>query len=150
MITPIKSTGFALLAIGMLMSTACQPDRAAPGAGTDDAKTSIDSAPTATKPMRGIYTWGAEVESLQPCGQSVIWWVEGSDAVRAPLHAKADQRRAEDPRQPYPLIYVEGRGRLLGKADDGFAADYENVLELTEVSRIEAPPPADCRLPEPD
>lgn len=150
MIGKRKSIVFSAFAIGLLALAGCTPERPAPGAERDAAGTSIHAAPTATQSVRGLYSWGAEVESLQPCGQSVVWWVNGSQSLRAPLHAKADERRAAEPTNPYPLIYVEGQGRLLGKAGGGFAADYDNVIELTSVSRIEAPPPADCRQPKPD
>ncbi|MDO5609666.1 MAG: hypothetical protein Q4G62_02605 [Pseudomonadota bacterium] len=149
MIHPIKPVALGALAISVLVVAGCQPDRAAPGASRDSFGTSIHSAPTATQSVRGIYIRGAQIESLQPCGERVIWRVEGDTRLLAPLHAKADQRRAADPANVDPLIYLEGQGRLLGKTTSDVTA-YDNVLELTSVNRIEAPPPADCRLPAPD
>ena len=97
---------------------------------------------TAPHALRGHYTWGAEVETFQPCGSKQVFWVVGDKALLQPLRDKsADLARARG--QPYQPIYVEASGMSEGKASDGFAMDYEAVYRFTAVHAVEASSPSE-------
>jgi hypothetical protein len=95
-------------------------------------------ATTGAPSLRGHYTWGHEVETFRPCGSTQTFWVTGDAALLQPLRAlsaAASQARG----QPYQPIYVEASVVAEGKANDGFAADYDGVYRLASVERAEAP-----------
>ena len=104
-------------------------------------------ATTGTPALRGHYTWGHEVESFRPCGSTQTFWVMGDAAVLQPLRAlsaAASQARG----QPYQPIYVEASVVAEGKANDGFAADYDGVYRFASVERAErVSDPGQCDVP---
>jgi hypothetical protein len=88
----------------------------------------------------GLYYWGAEVNSFRPCGQAVSYWVSASSWVQAPLNELAKSQSA----QPYQPVFVKFRGHLLDEVRDGFAADYDGLIRISEVLEMSAAVPADC------
>lgn len=95
--------------------------------------------------MRGLYTWGAEVETFQPCGSTRTFWVVGDAALLQPLRDRsADLARTRD--QPYQPVYVEASGMSEGKATDGFAMDYDAVYRITTVHAVDSLSPNGCRV----
>ena len=89
----------------------------------------------------GLYVWGHEVETFQPCSGPSEFWVAGEESLLKPLREKADEANKA---QPYRPVYVEVRAILEGKATDGFAADYDGVYRFTVVKSISSSVPPGC------
>ena len=142
-----------LLALGLLGLSGCQkPDvtasmgvsAAAPAPTAAVVPASGASAAAATL-IRGIYTWGAEVETLSPCNTNKTYWLEGSEAMLAPLQEMA-MKKADAANEAYQPIYVEVQANYAGQATDGFAVDYDGVMQLQAVQSSSNTVPADCKL----
>lgn len=95
--------------------------------------------------LKGIYTWGPEVESFAPCNTDKTYWLEGSDALLAPLQDIA-MKKADAANEAYQPVYVEIHAHDIGKASDGFAVEYDSVMRLDQVAAANAEVPADCKL----
>lgn len=89
----------------------------------------------------GRYYWGAEVNAFRPCGQTVSYWVSASSWVQAPLIELVKTRSS----QPYQPVFVRFRGHLLDEARDGFAADHDGLIRISEVLEISPALPAECK-----
>ena len=93
-----------------------------------------------TENYRGFYVFGHEVRTFQPCGSEKLYWV------------KTDQKLLQQMREtylkltskPYESIYVEIRAHLMGKATEGFAADYDGLIVIEDVELIRARQKDDC------
>ena len=94
--------------------------------------------------VSGHYSWGHEVESFQPCGSTLSFWVVGDQALLQPLRDKAAQLSAASG-EPYQPIHVEIIVVSEGKAKDGFAADYNGVYRVTGVHSVSAVSPPNCK-----
>lgn len=104
-------------------------------------------ATTASSPvLRGHYYWGHEVESFSPCGSKQSFWVVGDAALLKPIRAKAVEL-SQAKGKPYQPVYVEVSGVSEGKANDGFAADYDGVVRFTAVRTINSSSPSGCPAP---
>lgn len=86
-----------------------------------------------------MYIWGHEVNSLQLCGESASYWASFNWAGQE-MH---EYYRA-NAQQPYQPMYLEFRGVLLDEQRDGFAADYDGLLHISEVYRYDFELPTDC------
>lgn len=95
--------------------------------------------------LRGIYTWGSEVETLSPCNSNKTYWLEGDEELLAPLQDLAI-RQADAANEAYQPIYVEVLVSDAGRATDGFAVDYDGLMQLQAVQTASAQVPADCKL----
>lgn len=95
--------------------------------------------------LRGIYTWGSEVETLSPCNSNKTYWLEGDEELLAPLQDLAI-RQADAANEAYQPIYVEVLVSDAGRATDGFAVDYDGLMQLQAVQTVSAQVPADCKL----
>ncbi len=91
--------------------------------------------------IEGLYYFGLEVETLHPCGNEGAFWVVGEDALLQPLREMAAGASKAKPYQP---IYVSVSAGFEGKANDGFAADYDGVYRITAVHEASASVPPDC------
>ena len=89
----------------------------------------------------GRYYWGAEVNSFHPCGEATSYWVSASSWVQAPL-IELVKTQAKEPYQP---VFVKFRGHLLDEVRDGFAADYDGLIRISEILEMSAELPADCQ-----
>lgn len=95
--------------------------------------------------IAGRYTWDHEVDTLQPCGSTDTLWVTGEPKVLASLHERAQSlaARATGGFQHRPL-YVELRGALSDRPDEGFGAHFDGVLYVDEVELVESEIPKTC------
>ncbi len=78
--------------------------------------------------FRGIYTRDHEVHSFQPCHSEQHFWVSGTQYVLGDLDEYMKATRA----RPYHPVYLEFRGHAHVEAVDGFAADYDGVIHISE------------------
>lgn len=96
-----------------------------------------------TPGLRGRYTWGHEVNTLQLCGSDQVYWVRCDRPLAARLRAYVE----EHTERPYTPIYFEVDGHVLDEQPDGFAADYDGIFYLKAVLRMSADVPANCPVP---
>ena len=95
--------------------------------------------------VKGIYFWGPEVETISPCNTNQTFWLDGSEGALAPLEEMALDK-ANRANEAYQPIYAELRVVRKGQATDGFAVEYDGVVELQEVVASNAEVPANCKL----
>ncbi|WP_223669445.1 hypothetical protein [Kangiella shandongensis] len=79
--------------------------------------------------VSGSYIYGHEVNSFQPCGEKIEYWVVGNEGVMSQL----SERYTGMVGKPYQPVYVSFRGDKIGKATDGFASDYDGQFKVREV-----------------
>ena len=111
------------------------------GTGTGAASAANGSS----KLVKGIYTWGAEVETLSPCNTDKTYWLEGREELLAPLQDLA-MKKADAANEAYQPIYVEAQIVYAGQATDGFAVDYDGVMQLQAVKIASGNVPSQCKL----
>ena len=104
-----------------------------------DSATAVDSTVTAiTKTpviFKGLYTFGHEVRTFRDCsGRQTVYWVNDSIAGLRDKYENTNRF----PSYPYESVYAEVRGYLSGKSSLDYASEYENVLVVTEVIKVEA------------
>jgi hypothetical protein len=91
-------------------------------------------------PLLGVYRYGAEINTFQPCGGDDVFWVVGADSIQQMLRAAHDS-----------LVAVPGDGILVrvftrhsGTPREGFARRYDANLRITQVLEIAASGSDDC------
>jgi len=85
--------------------------------------------------FKGLYTFGHEVRTFQQCGDSEkVYWVNDSITSLRDKYEKTNRF----PSYPYESVYAEVKGYLSGKSKLGYASEYENVLVVTEIIKVEA------------
>jgi hypothetical protein len=89
----------------------------------------------------GHYVFGHEVRTFQPCNTEKVYWVKADEAVSQRLR----KAHNELSKIPYASIYIEIQGRIMGKATDGFAADYDGQLFVEQIKIIRERRKDDCR-----
>ncbi len=115
--------------------------RTSPGAAALMASCAAFGAGPATP---GLYYYGHEVESFQPCRSKQAFWVTGSESILQPLRERAEKLR-ESRGKPYQPIYVQFVGRIGPRdAGGGFAASYDGVYQLERVQRVSNVVPKSC------
>ena len=97
------------------------------------------SAAECDQVWRGMYVYGAEVETFQPCGSEKAYWVS---YAWAGIPLKAFHQDNTD--QPYEAIYLEFRGQLLDEKVDGFAENYDGLIRVSEILDLQSNVPDDC------
>jgi len=90
--------------------------------------------------FRGVYTRGHEVRSFQPCQSNRQFWVSASSWVQRPLTEYVEGHAAG----PYHQVYLEFRGQMLDEPLDGFAADYDGLVRVSEIYTISVDIPPGC------
>ncbi|PIE40656.1 MAG: hypothetical protein CSA49_07330 [Gammaproteobacteria bacterium] len=102
-----------------------------------------------TTPVAGVYTYGHEVESFTPCNVKKDYWITSQKTVLDPLR-DASLAKAKQLKSPYQGIYAEMQLMLLPAAADGFAADYDGVVEAFEIKKWTNDIPETCITAGPD
>lgn len=102
---------------------------------------------TSTAITPGIYIWGHEVSSFQPCDSQLVYWVRATPATKElkQLSLTLSELRA----QAYPPIYIEAELIPIARDSnpafaDGFAADYDGIIEIITVVRQTDKIPEGC------
>ena len=89
-------------------------------------------AKTESGNFSGHYVFGHEVRTFQPCNTDKVYWVKADEAVSRRLR----EAHNELTKKAYASIYIEIQGRIMGKATDGFAADYDGQLFVERIKII--------------
>lgn len=83
--------------------------------------------------LRGQLVWGHESRSFAPEGDTLVYWLK-DDTQRLEATYNAVLRGVA---APYTPVRAQLRMRALGPAYDGFAADYDGVMEVIEIDFME-------------
>lgn len=123
----MKNVQFSMLILACLLSfAACKNgDATEPKIGTSIQKAL--SSPV----YKGEITIGVEVSVFVTEGKE--YWLEDETG-------EIQNRYVEvlgNGQAPYTPIYAELKGKKLPKAEDGFAADYDGVFEISEIVKLE-------------
>lgn len=108
-----------------------EESESAPSASRDSLMGSANKAPVT---FRGLYTFGNEVNTFRDCSTQQTYWVNDS---LTPLR-KPYEQTLKSLTYPYESVYAELKGYLAGKSRLGYASEYENVLIVTEIIKLEA------------
>lgn len=83
------------------------------------------------KTYKGKLVVGHEVSSIEIEGYKLgVWFLDSKNLVGEKYDKLTKNKK------PYTSVFVEVKGKMLPKALDGFAAEYGNVLEVTELIKI--------------
>ncbi|WP_221893569.1 hypothetical protein [Pseudoxanthomonas mexicana] len=93
----------------------------------------------------GAYYWDVEEEALVLCGSDRVYWLEGRNGVLQPAREMVEKLRRESGKQEVPL-FVRVMAVDKGPAEDGFAMDYDAVLEVASIEVVSADLPATCAV----
>jgi hypothetical protein len=95
-------------------------------------------------PLRGVvdglYVYGHEVRTFQPCGSHRIFWVQGAERILTALR----ESHAVVTTDSYEEVFVRLKGEELPKVDEGYARDYDGVWLVQEVLVIRKRKDGDC------
>lgn len=143
----------SLLTLGCCLAlAACQPGtNKAPAASAAASSASVAQAPAVSANatlVKGVYTFGPEVETFSPCGTDQTFWMNGDPALLEPLEEIA-LKKGDKQNDAYPEIYMEALVVNVGKATDGYAVDYDGVYELQRVNLTQKEVPESCELLDP-
>ncbi|HYH57303.1 MAG TPA: hypothetical protein VD772_11865, partial [Anseongella sp.] len=87
-----------------------------------------------TLTLKGIYTYGEEISRFMECGNdSTSYWLSDPDSLLAPK-AKEFEFFA----QAWNSVYTELEAVKLPRSQEGFAAEYDSLLEVVDVLAVEA------------
>jgi hypothetical protein len=85
--------------------------------------------------LDGLYTWGHEVVSFEPCGSNVQYWATGETTITKPLN-EASFNKAVARKSPYQPIFIRTKIKVLPPAQEGFAESYDGLIELLDVKKL--------------
>ena len=92
---------------------------------------------------KGLYYWGHEVNTFQPCGKRIEYWVSANFELQSRLQRFSESETSE----PYQPVYVEIDGHLLNEPLVGFAEGYSGLLRVAKVVNQTAEVPKACLWP---
>lgn len=93
--------------------------------------------------IQGAYFFSVEDESFIPCRSNNAFWITGSDEALENIRQRINAIKSNGANSESP-IFVEIIATNRGKANDGFAMDYESVYEVHKARIISNNVPIDC------
>ena len=81
------------------------------------------------------------MRTLQPCNSDKVYWVSASSWTQQPLL----EYYKHNVTKPYQPVYIQFRGLILDEKLDGFAADYDGLIRISEIKNRAAKIPEDCQ-----
>lgn len=100
---------------------------------------------TEQKPWRGVYSEGFEVSSFTPCGGGKDFWLDAKHPKVMDDVEKAINKMRSERGDMYPKVFIEFYGVDEGKANDGFAEDYDAVVSVEKVISFKKEIPYTCQ-----
>ena len=85
--------------------------------------------------LDGLYTWGHEVVSFEPCASNYQYWATGKTAITKPLN-EASFNKAIVRKIPYQPIFIRAKIKVLPPAQEGFAESYDGLIEILDVKKL--------------
>jgi len=95
------------------------------------------------KTYSGLYVYGHEAHSFQPCGEEA-YWVDATKWVIEPLQTFYK----EETKEPYQTVFVTVRGHFHDEVLNGFATDYKGIFHISEVYLFSSVVPDTCKAVE--
>ena len=127
---------YHVLLFAACILTACHTKQNA-NVVSDSSKTAaetIEPVDTHPKDFKGLYASGSDGNTFQDCEGQKTYWLEDSTGGL--------KKKYEQAIQPLPYanesVYAEVKGYLSGKSKSGLASEYENVLVVTGINKVEA------------
>ena len=123
----------------ILFLLACQSNTSTQVTLTDSSaadSVTIDTTTAAKKEatlFKGFYSFGDEVSTFHDCETGKFYWLVDNSKKAVDGYKKTLNTMS----YPYETVYAEFEGYLNGKSDKGYAADFENVLVVNRVSKME-------------
>ena len=93
--------------------------------------------------LEGHYIWGVEVNTFQPCGSDLIYWVDAADTLQFHLTREHERLTSE----PYEAVFVRlsgSVGEVPSLYRDTFPGDYDGMITIDRLDEIRAATPDDC------
>ncbi len=88
----------------------------------------------------GKYSWGPETHSFTVCNSKTTYWVS-FDWAGVEMHEFYKKNQSK----PYQFMYLRFRGHLLDEIVDGFAADYDGLIRISEIKEYSFVIPDSCK-----
>ncbi|WCC43943.1 copper resistance protein NlpE [Tenacibaculum finnmarkense] len=86
------------------------------------------------KVIKGFLTFGHEVSSFRPCDAENSYWItDPSNKLRALYYKEIGNQKT-----PYTPVMAELTVKNIGKDTEGFAEQYESVLETVAIKSVAA------------
>ena len=132
----MRKTVFMLFIMALFASCNSQKATDKQADTTQASHTDISPPPVDKTPVtfKGMYTFGNEVNTFRDCSNQVTYWVNDSLADLQKPYEQVMQHLS----YPHESAYAEVKGYLSGRSTLGYASEYENVLVVTEVIKLEA------------
>jgi len=92
------------------------------------------------KTYSGLYVYGHETHSFQPC-DGEVYWVDATKWVIDPLQ----KFYKEETKEAYQSVFVTLRGHFHDEVLNGFAANYQGIFHISEVYLFSSVVPDTCR-----
>ena len=100
---------------------------------------SINTLLAEDKTYSGLYIYGKDVNTFQPCGGKVFW-ADGSDLVMGPV----EKFYKEEAGEPGQAIYVMVRGHRHFEESKPPVSDYAGIIHFSEVYLFSSVVPDTC------
>ena len=94
----------------------------------------------AEESIAGCYTFGHEVNVFKPLQGDSVFWVVGPDDVLQRLRSVHDSLTSK----PYEQVWARVLAKRSTQKPDGFAADYNGLLEVRQVVEIRRAGAGEC------
>jgi hypothetical protein len=91
--------------------------------------------------MAGCYSFGHEVNVFKPAGVDSLFWVTGPAGILAQLRHVHDSLTSE----PYEKVWVRVAANRSSREPDGFARDYDGLIEVSRILEVRRPADGECR-----
>ena len=92
------------------------------------------------RPIDGCYTFGHEVNVFKPLGVDSVFWVQGPQDVLQRLRSAHDSLTSN----PYEQVWARLLAQRSSQEPDGFAADYNGLLDVRQVIEIRRAVAGEC------
>ncbi|MBY3790337.1 hypothetical protein HPQ32_18260 [Photobacterium carnosum] len=99
----------------------------------------------ATAAVSGLYTYGHEVSVFSPCKVDKHYWAvaSGADTIMQRLN-NASLAKADAIGKPYQSVFTMLDIKKLPPAKEGFAEDYDGLIDVVAIKKIENSIPESC------
>ena len=100
----------------------------------------ISSSDQNIKHLKGQLVWGHETRTFKPCGSDKTFWISDETGKIKELYGELTNNI-----KPYSSIFVEIEIKDMGKAKEGFPANYEGVYNVVNVKQARKMEGKDCK-----
>lgn len=89
--------------------------------------------------FEGRYYWGEGVDSFRLCSSATHYWTSYGFAG-----VKLRAFYTKNTTAPYEPVYLRFRGHVLNEEVDGFAAEYDGLIRISEILEVSTQIPEEC------